>query len=46
MMFRRTNLVRVVALGALMAAVGCETMKGVGRDITAASTTMQQTFFE
>ena len=38
----------IMFVGALSAGLltGCETMKGVGKDITDASTSVQQTLFE
>jgi len=39
-------IVIVLSVLALAFAAGCETMKGFGKDITDASTSVQQTFFE
>jgi predicted small secreted protein len=39
-------LLVILSAFALASAAGCETMKGFGKDITDASTSVQQTFFE
>ena len=45
-MRRFATALLIAAAFFVLTAGGCETMKGVGKDITSASTSVQQTFFE